>query len=492
MRRWLGFLRRRDGVRVQLPPDPLDAPLCLFSPEDAFTLRDACEGVQVFGGTGSGKTSGSGQMLAHAFLRAGFGGLVLTAKPDERTQWERYCAAVGRADDLYVFGPDTPHRFNFLDYELNRPGQGAGLTENIVQLFMLALEAGGRSSKETGSDPFWNDTLKELLRNAVELVALATGSVSLPDLYELIESAPQSQEQVFDPTWQRESTCFACLEAAERNATSPEKRGDYQQTERYWLSRFPQLAEKTRSIIVTSFSALADAFLRHPIRTLFCTETTFTPEITERGKILLVDLPVKEFNEVGVFAQVLFKLCWQKAIERRDIRKSPRPVFLWADECQYFLTSYDQLFQTTARSSRTCTVYLTQNLPNYYAAFGEGRGRNRAESLLGNLQTKIFHAQGCGTTNKWASEMIAQVWQSRTTVTGGTSQGRQGETENSGFSASEQLAAQVLPVEFTTLAKGGPPHGWVVEGIVFQSGRVWNASRSNYVRVYFPQQLEGT
>src|SRR5688572_25787525 len=127
--------------------DPLDTPLCLFSAEDAFTLRDACEGVQVFGGTGSGKSSGSGRTLAHAFLRAGFGGLVLTAKPDERALWEGYCRDTGREHDLCILGPGAPHRFNFLDYEFSRPGAGAGLTENIVQLFMLALEAGGRSAR---------------------------------------------------------------------------------------------------------------------------------------------------------------------------------------------------------------------------------------------------------------------------------------------------------------------------------------------------------
>ena len=61
----------------------LDAPLLRLSHKDVFTLRDACQGVHVFGGIGSGKTSGSGKALASAYLRAGFGGLVLCAKPDE-------------------------------------------------------------------------------------------------------------------------------------------------------------------------------------------------------------------------------------------------------------------------------------------------------------------------------------------------------------------------------------------------------------------------
>ena len=487
--RWLQRLLGNHGTRSRdtaPPPDLLDLELCHFSDADPFTLRDACEGVQIFGATGSGKTSGSGAALARAYLAAGFGGLVLCCKADERALWERYAAETGRTADLIVFGPGSPWRLNVLEYELTRPGAGAGLTANIVELFMQTLEAGGRA-KQSGGEPFWNDALKEILRNDVELVALATGKLSLADLYDVIESAPQSPEQVCDERWQRESVCFACLEAAERNATTPEKRGDYEQTERYWLRRFPQLAEKTRSIIVTSFSAIADAFLRHPVREMFCTDTTVRPEDSQAGKIIILDLPVKEFNEVGVFAQVLVKLAWQKAMERRDIMRSPLPVFLWADECQYFLTSYDQLFQTTARSSRTCTVYLTQNLPNYYAAFGEGKGHSQADSLLGNLQTKIFHTNGDSITNEWASKLIAQVWQNKTSITGGASTNAQGESENNGFSFAEQLAAQVLPVEFTMLKKGGAPNGNQVDGIVFQSGRVWAHTGTNFIHVTFSQ-----
>ena len=67
---------------------------------DAWTIGDACEGTQIFGTTGSGKTSGSGRTLALAFLRAGFSGLVLCAKPDERELWGRYAAIAGREDDL--------------------------------------------------------------------------------------------------------------------------------------------------------------------------------------------------------------------------------------------------------------------------------------------------------------------------------------------------------------------------------------------------------
>lgn len=54
----------------------LDAPVLnlptLNGTEDAWRVRDACEGTQIFGTTTtvSGKTSGSGQAIAKAFLTA--------------------------------------------------------------------------------------------------------------------------------------------------------------------------------------------------------------------------------------------------------------------------------------------------------------------------------------------------------------------------------------------------------------------------------------
>ena len=59
----------------------LDTKLLNLTRTDAYTLRDACQGVLVMGGIGSGKTSGSGKAFAGAFLRAGMGGVIMAAKP---------------------------------------------------------------------------------------------------------------------------------------------------------------------------------------------------------------------------------------------------------------------------------------------------------------------------------------------------------------------------------------------------------------------------
>ncbi len=100
----------------------LDTPLLKISPSDHFTLRDAVQGVSVMGGTGSGKTSATGKALASAYLRAGMGGIVCVAKPDETQMWLELARANGRANSVIVFGEHGGGGFNFLTYELARQG----------------------------------------------------------------------------------------------------------------------------------------------------------------------------------------------------------------------------------------------------------------------------------------------------------------------------------------------------------------------------------
>ena len=474
-------------------PFPLDTPLLSFShaPADAWTLRDACEGVQIFGALGSGKTSGSGQAIAKAYLAAGFGGLVLTAKPDERELWEQYADQTGRRGDLKIFTSGGKYRFNFLDYEMRRGGAGAGDTENLVSLFWHVMETARQGKGQ--EQPFWEDTTKQLLRNAIDIVAVATGSLQLDHIRELIKSAPQYPDQLESLAWLEGSFCMRCVKSAlERTDPGDATRlRDVQAASDYFTNEFVTLAEKTRSIIVTMFSSMADKLTRGRMHDLFCSASNLFPEHSELGDIIILDLPVKEYGDTGRLAQVLFKYLWQKAIERRKVKDSPRPVFLWADEAQNFCSSYDMQFQATARSARACTVYLTQNLPNYYAAFGSGdKGKQETDALLGNLQTKVFHANGDPVTNQWAADTIGKSWQRRTTTNTGQSQnqGQQNPQQNTtGASTSEAYDYDVPPTEFTRLRKGGEPHGLIVDGYIFQSGRRWTATGKGHMKVAFRQ-----
>jgi hypothetical protein len=147
------------------------------------------------------------------------------------------------------------------------------------------------------------------------------------------------------------------------------------------------------------------------------------------------------------------------------------------DEAQLFLSEYDQIFQTTARSSVAATVFLSQNISNYYTAIGGKSPQAKTDSLLGNLSTKIFHANNDTVTNEWAAKTIGQAWRHVESVSIGKSEG---------MGIAQQFHWQVEPREFSVLKSGGKDNDFKVEGVITIAGRAWSNNR-NFIKKSFNQ-----
>lgn len=492
----------------------LNHPLIKFSPnsQDWWTLRDAVRGVQIFGGIGSGKTSGSGRTLAKSYLKNGFGGLVLCAKPDERENWEQLAVQMERRDDLIILGEDRGYYFNPLEYEATRQGVGGGETYNLVNLFMQIYQM-GRIISGAGlgreSDRFWDNALKRCIGRMIDLLRLADEQVSVENMHLLLTTTLSSDEigrfqNIWSDSdkdlmykklnkWAEYNYYVYCYTKANIKynrllKNNSEKLEDFGFTlsmvKNYFEREFVNLAEKTKTIIVESFLGIAEPFLGGILKKYFSNKTTITPEITyKEGKIIVLDFPIKKYLDAGVYAQGIFKLLWQQAIERRTFgRKNDIPVFLWVDESQMFLTSYDQVFQTTARSAGACTVFLTQNINNYIVAIGGNNAKARVNSLLGNLSTKIFHANNDYETNEWAANSIGKKFRKMTALNVG---------HNESANVSEQLHFQIEPATFSELKTGGVHKdsklSKKVEGVLQVSGKIWSTGK-NYIRLNFKQE----
>lgn len=513
----------------------LDTPLLQISPSDYLTLNDATQGVAVFGQTGSGKTSASGKALASAFLRAGMGGVVLTAKDEEIELWEQYARDNGRSASLLLFGERGGGCFNFLDHELMRQGtDGIG---SVIECLMTMLEA-DRLVKPTASkseEPFWGNSARQLLRNTIPVIYAANGNVTVDAIYRFVTSAPDSPDKFKLKEGQTASFMLDHLWRAGNDPKGPPLSDhEIRLTMAYWHDEIARLDDKTRGNVKFNLSTNLDRFMRGRLHRYFCEATTLTPEDTFDGRIIVMAMPGLSWNEDGWIAQHLFKFMWQRAVLSRGAlsrEKRARPVFLWADEAQYFVNSHDAAYQSTCRSYRGCTVYLTQSVPGYYAAFGGDTGKNRTDQLLGNFSTKIFHANGDPETNRWAADIIGrdlvrranysegentslnrgyssgtgqshgrqsstgqQGWSSGTNSGGsdnrGTNAGRSsGESWNRGFS--ETMDYVLEPATFArNMRKGGRANGLMVDGILFQTGASFNASGRNFLSVTFRQDAQ--
>lgn len=464
-----------------------------------WTIRDAVEGVQIFGGIGSGKTSGSGKMLALKYLSHGFGGLVLTAKQDEKDLWVQYCKETNRMSDLVIIEPNGKYHFNFLEYEASRSNGNDAITDNIVQVLKTVIKAGKEKEEGSGGsdDAFWQTALDMLLFNVIDLCRMAYGDISVERMYEIVQSIPKAQPDsqnnddkketgAFDKAYdlahakvlQKAKEWYQDLSPGEKHAIPDDESYNRAILEsvpearllkflhEFFMDNFKNLSSKTRSIIEFTFSGFLFRLLREPVYSIFCKhKSNVVPEDCLKGKIILINLPVKVYHKVGRDCQILFKYVWQRAMERRAITPQSPPVFLWADEAQNFLHEHDAEYQATARSSRISTVYISQNLPNYYASMGGQKAEYKVKSFLGTLGTKIFHSNADIETNKYSSELFGDILYEEHGTSVNT-----GEKFSHGDSFSLKMDRHIRPEEFLKLKTGGPRNGHRVEGFFHKQG----------------------
>lgn len=505
-----------------------ETPLLKLSNRDIWTLNDAYMGAVIIGATGSGKTSGSGRALALSYLSSGFGGLVLCAKPDESELWQSYAKQTGREKSLIIINGKNERCFNFLEYEMARIDAGSS-ANNAVSALMKVLEVmrnidGGGGKEES----FWKDSVRVLLSNTIDALYSAYGRVSLPEIMRFVSSTPRSAEQVQDKQWRDNSFCLKTLEKSAKNPEKPMVLEDFETVLHYFQGEsFGSLDNKTRSNIIATLTSMVHDFLKGDLRRLLCTNTTTVPELSHEGAVIVLDLPLKTWERGGILAQQIFKFAWQRAIERRKVTATTRPCFLWADECQLFLSSYDAEFQSTARSSRVCSVSLTQSLPALYHAAGGNNPEHAVNAYLTNFQTKIIHTCQDHQTMHWAADLIGKSLQyrhgySESTTTGtsrgvsrggssaygGSSGGQVGQDSSNwnygrnwginsstsesvthGSSYQETIDYIIQPAFFASgLRTGGKQNGYFVDGVLFQGGKVWRHTNSPWLQCTFKQK----
>lgn len=484
-----------DPIQVSSPPKATETwPLGMDvlhwkdNNRDVWRLEDAVRGTIIFGNTGSGKTSGSARHIAKAFLKNGLGGLVLCVKQDEATLWTRLCKTTGRAHDIVRIAPDELNAFNFLDYERTAKGRSAGITDNLSNLLievMTLLERSG-GAVSTSADPFWDRTMAQMLKNAIVLHAAAYGTITIAGILQVINSAPRGTFSTTTDDWKLAATgataeFMKVLKLAEERCPSS-ARNEVDLAKNFFLNEFAKLADRTRSIVITSFSSMADSLLRPPLARLFCEQTTVTPENIFEGKILIVDLPVHAFRQAGKIANMIWKVSFKRACESRP---SPtRPVFMWIDECQYLLDKADADFATTARSTKCCIVAITQNLPTLYTQMG-GRASDAVEGMLGCLHTKIFHQNDDPKTNQYAANVVQKVL--RQFHNESKQAGFFSSSENRTLGHSQQWDYDIPEIAYTKLYSGGIDTVFKVEAIVYESGRQFS-NRKPWLKVVFDQK----
>jgi hypothetical protein len=115
-----------------------------------------------------------------------------------------------------------------------------------------------------------------------------------------------------------------------------------------------------------------------------------------------------------------------------------------------------------------------------------GDAKARVDSLMGNLCTKIFHANSDAETNEYASRLIGNDIINLGNT--GTQQEHLSINFTKSVGISSQFLPQVQPRKFTILKSGGSMNDFKVQAIMAVSGREWSDGK-NYFNVTFTQKF---
>lgn len=446
---------------------------------DPWTLRDAQKSILVTGEPGSGKTSTVGHTLASSLLHAQHlpaearaAMIIFLYKKEDAEFWLRLAAQCGREDDLIVLGSDDRDVLNILDHYREQE------TLNAVSALNTISELTQQQQGMPG-EAYWETEKQKRLHRALHLLKLANEPLTIPNLYRVHMSAPHDYEQKTSEAFQRDSYCWQLLARAANQIG--EDHDDFRMVENYFLHEMPNLSDRTSSSIRAMTASVIEPFLASPLlRNFFCGGTRLHLDDLFAGKIVLLQIPIQTHEFAGRIAQVLFKYMLQKRIEARDLNQHPNPVFLWLDEYHNYVTSYDQMFLSTCRSSQAGCVLLTQTVANLFATIGTASNAEaRINSLLGLVGTKIFLANGCYTNNEWGARTIGMRMNRLNSFTVGA------QPFSESASSSQHLRYQVEPQAFTQLDCGGVAANYRVEAIITAS-RTFSNGR-NFLKTGFRQ-----
>ncbi len=272
--------------------DPLNEVLFAFPDSTPYTVRDLLQSVAIMGASGSGKTSGSGLLIARAMVNLkNSGGLILVSKPEDKQFWIDRFVEAGRDRDLIIFGRHERARCNFIDFELQHGGDARSLMEFVI-VTGEALEKGGTG--ENGK--FWEKNKKTLLYNAIEPCRLAWGRLTIPMIHQFITSAlyntavqlstvkPEGGGDSPREQWEK-GVHFQTMDRAMKKEKTAIERHDYGLYHDYWSQQFPSMEQKVRSSILADVMSVLHTYNTGLVREMVSTQTNTSPELMEQRQV---------------------------------------------------------------------------------------------------------------------------------------------------------------------------------------------------------------
>jgi TraM recognition site of TraD and TraG len=458
-----------------------DPKVAQWSKLDPITERTICQNILIVGQSGSGKTSGPGDLLFRSLVgHRRTGGCFLASKTSDRDYVIKTFRKAGRLDDLLIIEPGG-RRFNVLNYELQRGADARVLT----QVLMCLGETLDRAASGGQDDAFFKIKAREGLEHAIEILIRAEGTVDPWLLQIFITGAAMELKELNDERWKNDFHA-KCLNKATANCVTDMQKHDCEVARHHWESTWPRLNDRTRTSVEASMLSPLHVLNTGQVRDLLATNTDVTPEDMEQCKWIMVNQPITPGDATAIVINAAVKLAVQRYILKRKGLPSEPLLTVWSDEFQLVANSRDRPYVETCRSHRGSLVALTQSTHAVYANI-YGHGTHEADALLSNFGHVCVCTLGDSKTAEYFADRVGQRMRVyfNPQITPGRDQDEYDILSRGvsgvAMSASQHMLHIVPTTTFLSgLRTGGPPDN-TVDCIVLRSGQPFAQSGENYL-----------
>lgn len=423
-------IRSRDGFHYVLPPWPQERRTIrlvigeVHEPSGNWVERPAwyvipelgCFGnVGIFGGIGSGKTSGIAYPLLRQILEFRCndhlhkaGGLILDVKGNFAKSAQKIAEEYGRGSDVVVVAPGGRYRWN----PIHAPSISTEVLAGRLLAVMENLSGGGYS----GESAWVGAGVRKLVGNCIGLHRLSYGYVTIADIDVLIgRTAGLLGESDEDPVM---SVIKEYDKAFNARGMGEEEKRDYAYHRRFFVDEWRTTNERNKGTWVSAATDITGLFSKPEIAETFCPPEAAIdfpgfPSLVDDGRVVMLGMPDGKWGAVAKSVGILMKLEFQRAVlsrVARDDANTQRPVFSMIDEYQNFVTvsgstgEGDDNFFALSRESKAVNIILTQAPVSLIAKVG----KEKARVLLASLRTKVFLSITDPEDQEWAANVCGK------------------------------------------------------------------------------------
>jgi type IV secretory pathway TraG/TraD family ATPase VirD4 len=265
---------------------------------------------------------------------------------------------------------------------------------------------------------------------------------------------------------------------------------DIRQATNFWTGEWISADPKVKSSSLADVMSTLHALNSGRVRMLLSEGTNLSPQAMDRGKFVLVNMPVHSTGANGLAVMAAWKYSVERYVLRRMAQENTPPLVIWSDEFQNVASSFDSTYIAECRKHHGCLGALTQSIHSFHTAMRDDHHGHQTKALLANFAFKIVHALADSESAVFCSqlcgrdkELLVQGRPDQQAQLHNVLMGMGGLSSSFGEHYADQLQPRLL---LSGLRTGGPPD-YVCDAVCIRSGEPL-ANGKNFKFVTFSQR----